>query len=75
MVVMMGVMTLVPWQTWRNCLLNYFEIYETSEFYGATCALYIIDKRVYPPNHPHYVDPEVYKKIMNSVNKMLFKKN
>lgn len=29
---------------------------------------------VYLPNHPHYVDPEVYKKIMNSINKKLSRK-
>ena len=42
-----------------------FEIHNTIESYGA------IEKREYPINHPHYVDPEVYRKIMNFINKKL----
>lgn len=57
----------------KKLVTDLLAIHQAIESYGATCVLCTIEKREYPPNHPHFVDPQVYNKIMNAVNKKLCK--
>ena len=57
----------------KKLVADLLQIHEAVESFGATCVLCTIEKREYPPNHPHFVDSEVYNKIMNAVNKKLCK--
>ena len=50
---------------------DYLAIHQAIESHGAKCVLCTVEKRVYKPGHIHYVEPEVYRKIMNAVNRKL----
>ena len=49
------------------------DIHAAIEATGATCLVCTIEKREYPTGHPHYVDPVIYNKICNGVNKKIQK--
>lgn len=50
---------------------NLMSIYNAFTDKGITCVMCTIEPRVYPNNHPHYVDAETYKKISRAINRRL----
>lgn len=50
---------------------NLMAIYHAFKDKGITCVMCTIEPRVYPDNHPHYVDAKTYEKVSRAVNKKL----